>query len=315
MCRLLFLFVAIGLSFPGCSRGSGSSQSTGPPIIVTTDLDNFWYAWDRAAAATTWSDSVAVFEEFYREAGSEGLEDFFDARIEDVPTLLEEIRSAPRFYAQLRPQTERVPEFVPQIEAAFERWREIYPQADLPDVYFLIGRRNSAGTTGRDRILIGTEMYGLTPESPPEELGEWLQSVLKPIDELPGIVAHELIHTQANHGRSRTLLSSAVGEGSADFLGELISGLNINRHVHEWANPREVELWTSFQEVMGGRDNAGWLYGRRSEDEPADLGYWIGYKITEAYYERSQDKSAAVREILAIKDFPAFLAESGYDPS
>lgn len=283
------------------------------PRIVTSDLDNFWRAWDRAASATTYQDSVAAFEELYRGQGTEGLEDFFEARIEDVPTLLHEIRTAPRYYAGLRALTPRVNEFIPEIEASFAAWSELYPEAELPDVYFLIGRRSSGGTTSPGRILIGTEMYGLTPDTPDEELDDWLRDVLSPIDRLPAVVAHELIHTQQRYPRSRPLLGRAIGEGAADFLGELVSGLNINKHVYAWAAPREAELWADFQQVMNGDDNAGWLYTSRSEEEPADLGYWMGYQIVKAYYERAEDKQLAIQEILTIQDFSAFLAASGYD--
>ena len=44
------------------------------------------------------------------------------------------------------------------------------------------------------------------------------------------------------------------------------------------------------------------------------MGYYVGYRIVEAYYRRAPDKRAAVRDILRIQDFPAFLAASGYQP-
>jgi hypothetical protein len=76
-------------------------------------------------------------------------------------------------YAQ-RPATTRrsairpyaIREFIPEIEAAFAAWAGLYPEADLPDVYFMIGRRSSGGTASPGRILIGTEMYGRTAETP-----------------------------------------------------------------------------------------------------------------------------------------------------
>ncbi|MDX1394513.1 MAG: DUF2268 domain-containing putative Zn-dependent protease [Gemmatimonadota bacterium] len=308
---------ALGASL--LSLGIGAPSLTAQPgddayRIVTSDLENFWRAWDRAATAETWDDSVAAFEALYREQGSEGLADFFGSRIEDVPTLLREIRSAPRYYAALRPQTPRVQEFVPEIHRMFADWLELYPEADLPDVFFVIGRRTSGGTTSAGRLLIGTEMYGRTPDTPDEELSDWQRDVLAPIDRIPAIVAHELIHTQQRATRPQTLLGRVIQEGMCDFLGELISGLNINAHVHEWADARAAELWADFREVMGEREtNAGWLYGARSEDEPADLGYWLGYRITEAYYEKAGDRGAAIREILTIQDYEAFLEASAYD--
>ena len=48
-------------------------------------------------------------------------------------------------------------------------------------------------------------------------------------------------------------------------------------------------------------------------DRPADLGYYIGYKIAEAYYKNAADKKQAVKDILEIKDFNEFLKASKYE--
>jgi len=65
---------------------------------------------------------------------------------------------------------------------------------------------------------------------------------------------------------------------------------------------------------MTANDNSLWLYnGNSIKDRPADLGYYMGYKIAEAYYKNAADKKQAVRDILEIKDFAAFLKASRYE--
>ena len=109
-------------------------------------------------------------------------------------------------------------------------------------------------------------------------------------------------------------ISYAIEEGSADFLAELTVGGHINPHLHEWADARELELWEEFKKGMHDDDYSGWLYeGDAAEDRPADLGYFIGYKISRSYYENAQDKSRAIYDILNITDFGEFLSASGYD--
>jgi uncharacterized protein YjaZ len=107
------------------------------------------------------------------------------------------------------------------------------------------------------------------------------------------------------------LLAACIKEGAADFLAELISGKHINQHVHEFANPKEKELWLEFKDRMDKKEYTGWLYSS-AKGRPNDLGYWMGYKITKAYYDQAQDKKAAIREILTIKNFNSFLTQSGY---
>jgi hypothetical protein len=50
-------------------------------------------------------------------------------------------------------------------------------------------------------------------------------------------------------------------------------------------------------------------------DRQSDLGYWMGYRITKSYYDRSPDKRKALNDIFHIRDFGRFLVESGYNPA
>jgi hypothetical protein len=275
--------------------------------IVTDDIGRFWEAFDKAAPQFP----AEPFQTLYLSRGTPGLEDFLELRIESAEKLAETVRSLPRYYASIRESTRRIEEMEPGIRQSFRKLKEIYPDAVFPDVYFLVGRLTSGGTLSERALLIGAEMYGRTPVTPEEELGAWLRQVLQPVDQVPHIVAHELIHYQQKHPGSRILLVQSIREGSADFLAELISGRHINQHVHEFAEPREAELWREFRERMHGQDFSGWLYGS-SEGRPNDLGYWMGYKIAKSYYDRAADKRQAIRDILEVEDFDAFLAKSGY---
>jgi uncharacterized protein YjaZ len=72
-------------------------------------------------------------------------------------------------------------------------------------------------------------------------------------------------------------------------------------------------LFKEFTGKMIGMDMIDWLYGTSAKDDrPNDLGYWMGYKIVEAYYNRMENKMAAIDHILNIKDYQSFLKESGF---
>jgi uncharacterized protein YjaZ len=85
-----------------------------------------------------------------------------------------------------------------------------------------------------------------------------------------------------------------------------------------FAIPREAALWQEFKGAMRGTDVTRWLYNQGSStatpDHPGDLGYFIGYRIAEAYYAKQTDKVAALRDIIEIRDADDFLARSGYSP-
>ena len=95
-------------------------------------------------------------------------------------------------------------------------------------------------------------------------------------------------------------------------MAELISGQHINPHVHIYANSREQALWKEFKQRMFSADYDGWFYSVGENGRPADLGYWMGYKIAKAYYENAENKKQAIADMLVIEDFSAFLQASGY---
>jgi uncharacterized protein YjaZ len=76
---------------------------------------------------------------------------------------------------------------------------------------------------------------------------------------------------------------------------------------------REKEIETAFVADVGKKDLSKWLYNSTPE-KPADLGYWVGYRIVKSYYQRASDKHQAIREILQMTDPKAFLAKSGWYP-
>jgi hypothetical protein len=225
------------------------------------------------------------------------------------------------YYDAIRPTTLAVDTaraIKDSIHAAFRRMSALYPEAQYADVYFLIGRMTSGGTTGRNTLLIGTEMFGRDPTTPIDELPAWHRAVTGQISNLPQIVAHEMIHTlQGKREGKPTLLSAALGEGSADFLSELISGKHIINPAYAYGDAHEAELWAKFKAEMDSSNTSNWLYqgDRAPPGVPADLGYWMGYKISKAYFDKAADKKAAVRDILLFKDARAFLQASGYRPS
>jgi hypothetical protein len=183
-------------------------------------------------------------------------------------------------------------------------------------VYFVVGQLSTGGTTGPAGLLIGAEMYGRTADSLlAKPLGDWHRAVLRPVDDLAAIVFHELVHYQQRQ-IGNSLLARSLREGIADFVGELISGQNINRAAVDYLAAHRDTLRAEFVANMRANDVSRWLYqGDASKDRPADLGYAVGYEIAKAYYARANDKSKAVREILQLdgeEEALRFFEQSGW---
>src|SRR5262249_39803338 len=168
----------------------------------------------------------------YLKDGSYGLQQFTRLRIKSAANLAFVVSKHPKYYASIRPSTMKIESMTGSIRACFQSLKRLYPGAVFPDVYFLIGSMNSGGTTTDRALLIGAERYGRTSDTPADELDGWLKQVLKPVEEIPAIVAHELIHYQQKYPvADQSLLAKAIKEGGADFIGEQIVGKSINSHL------------------------------------------------------------------------------------
>ena len=312
MLKKCLLFITLcGVAAINAVAQSDINRDPNMAKLVTSDIDLFWNAYDKATPA----NDLIVYRDEYLKKGSPGLESFTKLRVGSSCGLLNAITAAPKYYAGLRQPSLKVASYEPRIRASYKKLQEIYPDAVFPDVYFMVGRMTSAGTLTENVLLIGVDMFGKRDEKSLEELGAWHKAVVGSIDRLPFIVAHELIHYQQKYPQSgnQTLLARSINEGSADFIAELIAGSHINPHLHTYGNPLEKELWLEFQKEMNGTDVSNWLYqGDAAKIRPADLGYYMGYKIAESYYKKATDKKQAIRDILEIRDFRTFLGASGY---
>ena len=284
---------------------------------MTSDIGNFWRAYDLSEGKTT-EEKIEIYDTEYLAIGSIGLRGFTEAHIQDAEKLVNAIEAMPKYYASIRVSSNRVLEMTDRIRAYMHAWKDLYAEAVFPDVYFVIGRMMSAGTFSSNGLLIGTEILSRSDDVPEEELRPVYLKLVKPIEYLPYVVTHELINPQQMYDfDGTTLLGHSIMEGAADFLGELASGGLFNQLQHEYGRVHEMALWDDFSREMLKDNIKNWLYNYYEDlgDRPPDMGYYMGYRICESYYEKMDDKRQAIRDILAVKDATdalRFLQESGY---
>jgi hypothetical protein len=261
--------------------------------LIDSDVRLFWGILDRSTPESL----VELLQREYLEGGTHAVRDFIPSRIMSAERLAQQVTERRERYEASRAASLTLHEVEPEIRRVFHELKRILPEAVFPDIYFVVGRLNTGGTTSPRGLLIGAEMY-------------------RSHEPISQIVAHELVHYQQRSipPERWTLLAQSIFEGTADFVAELISGDHINAAAHEYGLAHEAELWQEFQEVMHGDQTAGWLYGNASEGRPADLGYFFGYRIAEAYYRQAEDKQQALRDILQVSDYTGLLERSRYHP-
>lgn len=272
----------------GSSLFSQSDFSKDPyeAEFVTSDYETFWRIFDEME-----DKKDNPFVEYLNNV-SEGLRPLI--QYVDIDQFHQIVIANKEAYIQSRSRIANLASHEKRVEASYAALEYWYPDAVFPPVYFFVGMFTSGGTVTESGLLVGTEM-------------------LSSLDQLDGLISHELIHFQQNISGTDDLLSRSLTEGSADFIGELISGQHINPTPFAYGEAHEKELYKEFVSIMMEDELEDWLYGTTGKDDrPNDLGYWIGYKITEAYFIKAEDKRQAISDILNIDDPLAFAKESGY---
>ncbi|WP_310394652.1 DUF2268 domain-containing putative Zn-dependent protease [Hymenobacter sp.] len=274
----------------------------------------FWRMYHRLPACATRADSLALIQGEYLDRASPALRQLMGKKnyAFGAADVYRALRAYPRYWASIEQSSGQIERYRGQIYAAFRALKRRYPAAVFPDFTFAMGVFGSGGTGVPAGMFIGAEIEAAAPGSPLDGLPAYLQTGVKTVDKIALICAHELTHFQ-QRDHPVDLLGAAIHEGVCDFIGELIAGGQINEAQHAYGAQHETALWTQFRREMTGQDYSNWLYnGGRARALPADMGYYVGYRICQAYYQRARDKRQAIRDILTISDYAQFLAQSGY---
>ncbi len=180
----------------------------------------------------------------------------------------------------------------------------------------------SGGTTQGDKVLIGTELAlgdpGVDISELPERTHRWLEGYFatRPADMLTLLNVHEYVHTQQK-GPGPTLLAQSLYEGAADFVAERVAGKLPPLPYVQYGPGHLAAIKARFAREMDASDYGSWLYNSNGDSVfgVGDLGYFVGYAICKAYYERAADKREAIREIIELDYTDALAAKAFLDAS
>ena len=314
MKNLLILLLLLLLSCTSLKKNNAKLENF---KIKTSDIDNFWNAYDKLKDT---KDSVKTLQSAFFDKASPEFKKFIELSDLNAKDYINHIRYEPNFWKSIRPLTENIKTKKDNIKQLYINFSEIYPEFNPPNICFAISGLQAGGTTSNNLILIGSEIAAVNPEEVDvSEINGFLKNIFENSDgDILKMISHELIHTQQPSGdnlENPTLLKLAIIEGSADFIGSLIYGKNImNKAIYEYGEKNEKELWKEFYNDMKKNksvDETDWFYSYHS-NRPADLGYYIGYKIVKSFYDNHKNKKQAIKEIIKMNAPKLFLKESGY---
>lgn len=277
--------------------------------IQTLDIDHFWSAYDTLKYCKTQRDSIKSFIRLYLNVPTNGLTDFLIARNFTADEYVEKISKYPKFFKSIRTNTLEVKKSEIIIQQIFEKFKEIYIDFNSPKVCFAIGTLRTGGTISDKYILIGSEITTSTNlidlfEFNKSQIGKILAKNDNVYNVIKYFIAHEAVHTQQGIqviNNNCDLLNECLKEGSCDFIGELL-GCKLNSIIYNYGIENEEKLIQEFNKDMCRKDISKWLYNANQDSIPSDLGYFIGYRISQLYYNNLSDKKQAIKDILEMKD-------------
>lgn len=281
----------------------GAAAKVAEPIIETGDVHRFYQIYDAAGGRPT----AEALQRDYIDAGSDGLHQLARLRNVTGQSIADAIAKRPEIYSKARRCTDALPRVRKKLAAALGKLGNLYPGARFPPVTIVVGRGKPVGVGGRDTgVQIGLEALCATDWINPDIEGRFV-----------GIAVHEYAHVQQTVAFSEignaTVLAASLEEGAAEFVAELTTGSPSYTYLSGLVAGRERSIETAFFADADKTDLSDWLYNSTPE-KPADLGYWVGYRIVKAYYQHAADKRQALHDIFEMTDPKAFLVESGWRP-
>jgi len=198
--------------------------------IYTSDIANFWIAFDSVATVSKSEQKIKFLNELYIDKASACLKEYIESKNLTAEDWLKSIEQYPKFWKSVRNKTLKVLNHKKELENIFILYKNSYPNFIEPDVYFSIGILKTGGTISGNKIFIGTEMTLADSTVDASELIPFFKNYFKQSKNVVQMVAHEITHTQQKliPDTSRTLLNSCLIEGSCDFLAEILLNMAQN---------------------------------------------------------------------------------------
>jgi hypothetical protein len=280
-----------------------TSAFAAEPAIHTEDVDLFYKVYDAADGRPT----AEQLQRDYLDAGSDGLHHLAKLRNVTGERIAQTLAQRPQIYTKAKECLAVLPRVRERLQIAFRELARLYPQARFPPVTIAVGRGKP--------VAVGSPVTGIQVGLEALCATEWLNPNVE--DRFVYMMAHEYAHVQQVPDlvdlEKLTVIEGSLMEGAAELVAEVIAGHTGYWHFKELTKGREKEIETAWVADQDKRDVKDWFYNGTAE-KPGDLGYWVGYRIAKAYYQRASDKRAALRDILEMTDPKAFLAKSGWYP-
>jgi hypothetical protein len=302
---ILTIFLLIPIASIAQSLEITTNLTTDPqkaPFVVD-DIHTFNRAFKML---TIGSDTAKILQTEYLDKGSPGLNMFIEKYDLNVARLTKAIGKRPEKYASLSTLVDPLNEKIKTYRKAYAKLKDYIPEVVYPPTYFVVAGYWGIGSGSVEGQLISVEKWK------------------RPLEDKSTLLIHELVHFQqlvaigyekyaALFGPEKSLLGLCIREGIGEFFSYLVNGKITQGKALEYVLENEKRLWKQFQSDMSGRETGDWMWAKPADpNQPRHVGYAMGFRIVQSYYEKAVNKDKVVKEILAVTDYDQFLHKSEY---
>lgn len=267
--------------------------------IITTDIDNFWIAYDSVNKVK--ENKTSVFKQLYLDKGTIGLKDFVKNKDFNEKNYVTAFAKYPEFWESIRKNTLVSSKQIQKTEKALKEFKKLYPNQSKGNIYYTIGALRSGGMPNGADLIVGLEkVVGDKTTNTSEFENKTLQNMFQFSNpSLLGFVSvHEFIHT-FQKGSEVNVLAKAIKEGSADFIAELALKEKYNSHYLDYGFKNFDLVRNQFKNQLFSQNYENWFYNSETNEHP-DLGYFVGYAISKNYYANSKNKKQAIKDLIEL---------------
>ena len=314
----LFFYLTIVLIVTACKE-----QPEMESRVFNNDVTNFWKAYDSIVLTSDSFQKIQILNELFLNQASEGQQAMINARRYKPQEYIRSIERFPQYWESIRANMGQIDDLSSELQEGIDGLKGLYPGLKPAEIYFTVGAFRSNGTTMDSMVLIGSELAMADSTININEVIKdfpHLEAYYKssPKENLVFLNTHEYVHTQQNTTIGSNLLAQTVIEGIPEFLAELALEMDSSNPQMSYGKANDEKVKNKYVKEMYSPILYNWFWNSPDSDFGLrDMGYYIGYKISEGFYNQSKDKSLAVKQMIELDytnmdSIESFVSRSNY---
>lgn len=217
-----------------------------------------------------------------------------------------------------------------ELNFAFSRIHYLFPELPLPTLYFFISGFNSSIMFVDDDIAIGADMYlGSDYELYNMVVYDYQKQTMRKECIPADVVSAYLFKNIPYTSHQNRLLDQMIYRGKIIYLLSLILPdepdyeiMGYTKEQWQWCTKYEKDIWNLVMDkkdlfktesiVLTSYMNDGPFTSEISQESPARLGTWLGWRIAKSYMNHNEQVS--LQEFMKDGDSQKILEQSYYRP-